>query len=338
MTGATAAPGAIGFRFGVGERWAVASAMSFAAVDVMLRAAAPSLDGWLGSLLTLIPLSVVSWLLLARSGFREIRPSHPEYLGGRLIAGLMLGGLLGYVVGNVFFFRALVDGGLAITVNSLQGGNVWGGIILGLLILRERPAIQQVLGGIVIVAGLTIIAVSRLGSPGDAWLLGLTLAVAAGMCYAATNVFTRLVQRHRAAMIAVLACTAAGGLVPLVVIVAARIALDPAGILTGLQARDTLVVLCSGVLSILAMACMVQAMRHTAVATVNAISASAVVYTLVASIIIFSESAPPLLFVGVAAVLGGILVGQSTRRSAERSEPETGPVPVAAAEPVAGEE
>jgi drug/metabolite transporter (DMT)-like permease len=338
VSGATAAPGVIGFRFGIGERWAVASAMSFAAVDVMLRAAAPSMDGWLGSLLTIVPLAIVSWLLLARTGFREIRPSHPEYLGGRLIGGLMLGGLLGYVVGNVFFFRALVDGGLAITVNALQGGNVWGGIILGLLILRERPAIQQLIGGVVIVAGLTIIAISRLGSPGDAWLLGLILAVAAGMCYAAANVFTRLVQRHRAAMVAVLACTAAGGFVPLVVIVGARVVLDPAGILTGLQARDVLVVLASGVLSILAMVCVAQAMRHTAVATVNAIAASAVVYTLVASIIIFSESAPPLLFVGVAGVLGGILVGQSTRRSAERSEPEMGPVPMAVAETVIREE
>jgi drug/metabolite transporter (DMT)-like permease len=338
MTGATKQPGAIGFRFGLGERWAVASAMSFAVVDVMLRAAAPSVDGWLGSLLTIIPLAVVSWLLFARAGFRAIRPSHAEYLGGRFIAGLMLGGLLGYVVGNVFFFRALVDGGLAITVNALQGGNVWGGIILGLLILRERPAIQQLIGGVVIVAGLTIIAISRLGSPGDAWLLGLILAVGAGMCYAVANVFTRLVQRHRSAMVAVLACTAAGGLVPLVAVVTARIALDPTGILTGLQARDVLVVLGSGVLSILSMVCMVQAVRYTAVATVNAIAASAVVYTLVASIVIFSESAPPLLFVGVAGVLGGILIGQSTRRSAERSEPEMGPIPVAAAETVAGEE
>jgi drug/metabolite transporter (DMT)-like permease len=338
VSGATATPGAIGFRFGVGERWAVASAMSFAAVDIMLRAAAPTMDGWLGSLLTIIPLAVVSWLLLARSGFREIRPAHAEYLGGRLIGGLMLGGLLGYVVGNVFFFRALVDGGLAITVNALQGGSVWGGVILGLLMLRERPAIQQALGGAVIVAGLTVIAISRLGSPGHAWFLGLILAVAAGMCYSSTNVFTRLVQRHRAAMVAVLACTAAGGLVPLVAIVSARVIIDPAGILTGLQVRDVLVVLGSGVLSILAMVCVAQAMRHTAVATVNAISASAVVYTLIASIIIFSESAPPLLFVGVAGVLGGILIGQSTRRSAERSEPEVGPVPIAAAETVTSEE
>jgi drug/metabolite transporter (DMT)-like permease len=337
MSGAKAAQGAIGFRFGLGERWAVASAMSFAAVDIMLRAAAPSVDGWLGSLLTLVPLTVVAWFLLARSGFREIRPSHPEYLGGRLIGGLMLGGLLGYVVGNVFFFRALVDGGLAITVNALQGGNVWGGVILGLLLLRERPAVQQVLGGVVIVGGLTVIALSRLGSPGDGWLLGLLLAVAAGSCYAATNVFTRLVQRHRAAMVPVLACTAAGGFVPLVLIIGARLAIDPQGILAGLQLRDVLVVSGSGILSILAMVCVAQAMRHTAVATVNAIAASAVIYTLLASIIVFSESAPPLLFVGVAAVLGGILLGQATRRSAERSEPEPGPLPVVAAE-LPGEE
>jgi drug/metabolite transporter (DMT)-like permease len=324
--------GGLHVRFGVGERWALASAVSFAVVDVMLRAAAPRVDSWLGSLLTLIPLAVVTWLLLARSGFRELRPRHDQYLGGRLIGGLVFGGIVGYVVGNVFFFRALVDGGLAISVNALQSGNVWGGIILGILILRERPTIQQVIGGVVIVLGLTIIAVSRLDTPGQAWLLGLFLAVAAGFCYAATNVFTRLVQRHRAAVVAVLACTAAGGLVPLVAIVTIRLLADPAGILTGLQARDVAVVLGSGVLSIAAMVCVAQAVRHTAVATVNAIAASAVVFTLLASIVMFAESAPPAMFVGVAAVLGGILVGQSTRRSAARSEPEPAPVPVVAAE------
>jgi drug/metabolite transporter (DMT)-like permease len=319
-------------RFGVGERWALASAMLFAVVDVMLRAAAPRVDSWLGSLLILVPLAAVTWLLLARSGFRELRSRHDQYLGGRLIAGLIIGGLVGYVVGNVFFFRALVDGGLAISVNALQGGNVWGGVILGMLILRERPPIQQVIGGAVIVLGLTIIAVSRLGTPGQAWLLGLFLAVAAGFCFAATSVFTRLVQRHRAAVVAVLACTAAGGLVPLAAIVTVRLLVDPAGILTGLQAREVAVVLGSGVLSIAAMVCVAQAVRHTAVATVNAIAASAVVFTLLASVVVFAESAPPVMLVGVVAVLGGILVGQSTHRSAARSEPGLAPVPVVAAE------
>jgi drug/metabolite transporter (DMT)-like permease len=328
--------GGLQFRFGVGERWALAGALSFAAVDVMLRAAAPRIDSWFGSLLTLIPLAVVSWLLLARSGFREIRPHHDLYLGGRLIGGLVIGGLVGYVVGNVLFFRALADGGLAISVNALQGGNVWGGVILGLLLLRERPGLQRLVGGVVIVIGLAIIAVSRLDTPGHAWFLGLLLAVAAGLCYATTNVFARLVQRDRAAVVAVLGCTAAGGLVPLVLIVAVRLVADPAGILTGLQARDALVVLASGVLSIVAMVCVAKAVRHTAVATVNAIGASTVVYTLLASMILFAESASLLTFVGVAAVLGGILVGQSTRRAAANSEPGPAPVPVAAAEAAGG--
>ena len=303
------------FGFGVGELWAWSAALSFAAVDVMLRAAAPQVDPWLASLLTLLPLAAVAWFRLAHGSFGALRPGHSEYLGARLIGALLLGGAIGYVVGNFFFFTALADGGLAISVNALQGGNVWGGAILGALILRERPRTEQLVGGLIIVAGLTIIAVSRLDTPGDMWFAGLLMAVAAGICYASTNVATRLVQRRRAALAAVLACTAAGGLVPLSILLAFRAVAEPTTLFDGLQGRDVVVVLGSGVVSILAMVSVGQAVRHVSVATVNAIGSSAVVFTLLASIVLFNEAAPALMFVGVAGVLVGILVGQAKGRT-----------------------
>jgi drug/metabolite transporter (DMT)-like permease len=306
--------------FGPGERWAWAAALSFATVDVMIRAAASNVDGWLGSMLNIIPLTILAWVMLARTGFAEYRRTNPAYLGGLMIGGLVFGGFVGYVIGNVFFFRALVDGGLAIGVNALQGGNVWGGLILGAIILRERPSREQVLGGVVIVLGLAVIAISRLDAPSDSWFVGLVLALAAGACYATTNVFTRLVQRHRAAMYAVLAAASTGGLVPLAAVVGVRAAMDPSQF-AGLQLRDVALLLLAGVVAIMAMVSIAQAMRHTAVATVNAIGSAAVVFTLLASIVIFGESAPPLMLFGVAIVIGGILVGQSVTQ-APGAEPE----------------
>ena len=302
--------------FGKGERWAWASALSYAVVNVMIRASAAHIDSMLGSLLRLLPVAVLAWFVLARSGAHELRPSDPKYLGAKPIAGLVFGGVVSYVVGNVFFFRAMVDGGLAISVNSVQGGSVWAGLILGTLILRERPRWQQVAGAVVIAVGLSIIAASQLSNPGQLWYQGLLLAVCAGSCYAVANVFTRMVQRSRSALFPVLACSAAGGFVPLALIALGRMAFDPGGMLTGLRAYDVGVILLAGVVNVLALTGIAQAARHTSVATVNTIGSSAVAFSFLASVIIFSEAVPPLMVLGVVAVIGGILFGQTGRRPA----------------------
>jgi drug/metabolite transporter (DMT)-like permease len=306
--------------FGLGERWALTSALAYALVNVMIRAAAPHIDPWLGSLLRLLPVAALAWFMLARSGFHELHPSDPRYLGPRLIGGLVFGGAISYVIGNVFFFRALVDGGLAISVNAVQGGSVWGGVVLGALILRERPRREQIAGALIIGAGLTVIAVSQLSTPGQLWYQGLLLAIAAGVCYATANVFTRLVQRHRAALFPVLACAAAGGLVPLLIVAVVRTVVDPAGLYTGLHLYDVAVVLAAGCANVLALAGIAQAVRYSSVATANTIGSAQIVFSFLASVFIFGEAVPVLMLVGLVTVIGGILVGQ-TARSAPPARP-----------------
>jgi drug/metabolite transporter (DMT)-like permease len=302
--------------FGLGERWAWTSALAYAAVNVMIRAAAPQIDAWLGSLLRLLPVAALAWFMLARAGFHELRPGDPRYLGPRLIGGLVFGGAVSYVIGNVFFFRALVDGGLAISVNAVQAGSVWAGVILGALILRERPRREQIMGAVIIAGGLTIIAIGQLSTPGQLWYEGLLLAIAAGVCYATANVFVRLVQRHRAALYPVLACAAAGGLVPLLIVTIVRTFVDPAGLYTGLHLYDVVVVLVAGCANILALAGIAQAVRYSSVATVNTIGSAQIVFSFVASVFIFGETVPLLMAVGLVAVIGGILVGQTVRSAA----------------------
>lgn len=302
--------------FGLGERWAWTSALAYAVVNVMIRAAAPQIDAWLGSLLRLLPVAALAWFMLARSGFHELRPGDPRYLGRYLIGGLVFGGAISYVIGNVFFFRALADGGLAISVNAVQGGSVWGGVILGAFILRERPRREQIIGAVIIAAGLTIIAISQLSTPRQLWYEGLLLAMVAGVCYATANVFVRLVQRHRAALYPVLACAAAGGLVPLLIVTIVRTFVDTAGLYAGLHPYDVAVVLAAGCANVLALAGIAQAVRYSSVATVNTIGSAQIVFSFVASVFIFGEAVPLLMLVGVVAVIGGILVGQTTRSSA----------------------
>ena len=86
------------FQFGIGERWALVSAVGYTAVGVMLRVAAPTIDPVLGSLLRLIPVTLIAVAILYRTGAREVRPSRPEYIGGRLILALFAAGFGSFVV------------------------------------------------------------------------------------------------------------------------------------------------------------------------------------------------------------------------------------------------
>ena len=308
-----------GLRFGTGERWAWISALAYGVVNVMLRAAAPHIDPWLGALLRLLPMALVAWLVVAWQGFHELRPADRRFLGWRLIGGLVLGGAVSYVIGNVLFFVALANGGLAIAANAVQGGSVWGGILLGVLILREVPRRQQVLGGLLIAAGLALIGWSQVGVPGQLWFEGLVLAAAAGACYATANVFMRRVQRQRPALVPALACSVAGGAIPLLLLAVVRTAIDRPGLLSGLQASDVAAVLLAGCANIVALVGIAQAVRHSTVATTNTIGSAQVVFSLLASVAIFGEALPPALLLGAVVIVGGILLGQAAGQRPRRA-------------------
>jgi drug/metabolite transporter (DMT)-like permease len=299
--------------FGVGERWAWVTAVAYTLSNVMMRAAAPQLDGWLGSFLRLLPIAAFGWLMLARTGTQDVHPGNPRFLGWRLIAGLAFGGVVSYVVGTVFFFRALADGGLAISVNAVQGSCVWGGLLLGALMLRERPRWEQLVGCSIIAAGLAIIALSRLDTPGDLWSVGLALAIGAGLAYAAQNAFVRLAQRERDALYPVIACAATAGFVPLLVVILVRAFVDPAGQFAGADPYTCTVALVAGCANGVAVAATAKAVRYVSVGTINAIGSAQIVFSFGASMLIFGESVPPLMLAGVAGVLGGIVIGQTSK-------------------------
>ena len=96
-----------GFQFGRGERWAIVSAFAYAAIGVMLRAAAPTIDPVLGSLLRQVPMVVIAVAALAIVGWRDLRPGSPEFLGWPFIAALAVSGALS---GSFTLLRKPVSG------------------------------------------------------------------------------------------------------------------------------------------------------------------------------------------------------------------------------------
>lgn len=308
------------FQFGVGERWALVSAIAYTIVNVMLRAAAPSIDSALGSLIRLVPVLVVAWFFVLRDGAREFRPSAPAFIGGRSIALLVLGGTSSFVLGNILYFGALQEGGLGITVGGVHAGVVVGGLWMGSAFLGEPPQREQLVGAGLVVLGLGAIGVAQAGgSVGELWWLGLLFALGAGTTYAAANAISRTVQRRRPLVFVTLAASGLGGLVPLAIIVAVRELSSPGSV--NVDAASAWSVFLAGFANAVALGGLAMAVRHAPVASVNTISSSSVVLSFAASVVVFGETGSLPMIAGIVLVTAGILVAQLRRTDAASPPP-----------------
>ena len=299
------------FQFGVGERWAFVSAIAYTIVNITLRIAAPTIDPALGSLLRLLPLGLIAWVWVLRRGAREFRPSDPAFLGWRLIGGLVVAGAVSFVLGNILFFLALTDGGLGIAVAGAQAGSVLGGLWIGLLALGERPRFFTLAGAATVIAGLAAIGVAQSGGAHDLWWLGLLFALAAGTTYALANTVTGFVQRRRPILFVSLAGSNLGGFVPLAGIILGRWATDPSSV--AVDPASALAVLLAGCANAVALAGLAMAVRSTTVAATTTITSATIVFSFVASVVLFQETGSAPMIVGVLLVTAGIVVAQLRR-------------------------
>jgi len=284
---------------------------------VTLRSAAPTIDPALGSLLRLLPLAVIAWFVVVRSGAHEFRPTDPAFLGWRLIGALFVAGAVSFVLGNILYFLALTNGGLGITTAGAQAGSVLGGLWIGLLALGERPRFFPLAGAATVVAGLAAIGIAQTGSVHELWWLGLLFALGAGTTYAVANVATGFVQRRRPILFVSLAGSNIGGLLPLVVIVGARWAVDPASIAVDAASVGTVVL--SGFANAVALAGLAMAVRSTTVAATSTITSATIVFSFVASVALFQETGSLTMILGVLLVTAGIVIAQLRRRGTATS-------------------
>jgi len=306
-------------RLGVGETWAIITALSYTATNVLLRAAAVNIDPWLGSMLRQIPVAILAWGMVTITRRPEMWPASERFLGWRFVAALVAGGSISFVIGNFLYFNALSSGGLGVTVSGATSGMVLTGFLAGLVVLRERPALLAWVGAAILIGGLALVGVAR-GGATEGWLAGLFLAMGAGAGYASANVLTRMVQRSRPTNFVALAGTSLGGLGPLLVIQIIRGGGNP---LAGADAAQVWIVLAAGCFNALALVGIVQSAKHVAVAVATSIQSATVVFSFLAAILIFSEAAPPVMVAGVVLVAAGIVVAQ-LRRPATRPADPTG--------------
>jgi drug/metabolite transporter (DMT)-like permease len=303
-------------RIGPGEGWAIVAALSYTAVNVILRTAAARTDPFLGSILRQLPIAALAWAVVVATGAPLFRRGNPAAMSGRSFAVLLLAGFLSFFVGNVLFFRALDEGGLGITANGAQAGVVLAGIGLSTVLLRERPRREQVVGAVVLCAGLALVALAQLSEVRSGWHVGLALAIVSGFCYATANVTMRAAQRTRPALFVTLAGTAVGGLIPLTIVVLARAGWSVEAALGGIDPGTALAVLVAGGANALALIGLARALSYADVATVNTLSSSQVLWSFVAAVLLFGEVGSPVMIAGVVCVVTGIIVAQRDGRRA----------------------
>jgi drug/metabolite transporter (DMT)-like permease len=292
----------------------VVSAIAYTVVNVLLRAAAPSIDAQLGSLLRLVPLALFAWFMVARMGAVHYRPRHPSFLTWRLIGVLVAGGATSFVLGNILYFQALTAGGLGITISGLQAGSVLGGMALGIVLLREWPRREQWLGAALICLGLVSVAIARTQGLADLWWVGLLFAAGAGSTYAFANVCSRYVQARVPIVFVTLAGSSLGGAVPLAAMVASRVA---GGEVFAVDTASLAAVLLAGVANAVALGTLAKALQLAPIASVNTINSASIVFSFLASVFVFGESGSLPMVLGIGLVTAGIVVAQ-VRRSAAR--------------------
>ena len=66
------------------------AALSYTAVNVILRAAAARTDPFLGSILRQLPIAVLAWAVVVATGAPEFRRGNPAAISGRFLAALLL--------------------------------------------------------------------------------------------------------------------------------------------------------------------------------------------------------------------------------------------------------
>src|SRR2546426_927471 len=146
------------FHLGPGERWAFVSALAYTAVNITLRLAAPKIDPALGSLLRLLPLTVIAFGVVLASGARELRPHAPEFLGWRLVAALgAVGAGTTYALANVLSRYVQVRRPVlfvTLAVSNLGGLVPLTLIVVGRAATGEAIAVDAPSAGAVLAAGL----------------------------------------------------------------------------------------------------------------------------------------------------------------------------------------
>lgn len=296
----------------IGALLALLAAASYATVNALLRSVAADVDPFAGSLIRQLPLLVIACFALLILRPPALRPRSVEFIGAKWVTVLMVAGVISFLVGNVLLFSGLDWVGLAVATAASQGGIVIGGTLISALVLREPPNRWQLVGVSIVAAGLAVVASPGFGSvqAGFVAILGFLFSFGAGVCYTISNAASRTVQRRPRTFISALAMTNFGGVIALVITVAARSGGRFDLVYSALTPSQILVLVLAGTVNAVALASITLAVRFTTVTAVSALSSMVIVFGIIIAWLVFHEEIAAAVIIGAAIIIVGVLVAQ----------------------------
>lgn len=309
--------------WGSGEGWAAVSAFSYALTAIFSRLASQSADPFVAPAFRLLPVLVIAWTQVGRSGQgrSRLRPADARFIGWRVLSILFLGGTLTTVVGTVGYFYALRAGGVVLTQPVLATNILWGALVAAIF-LNERLNKGMAIGIIAAVAGIALLGYGRSAGgdvPGSV-LVAIPLALVPAIAWASAASCTRYALLRGVDKYLAVAASGTWAVLLLsgVVFVIGR---GPAFWTTEWRAIGTL--LAAGLLTAAAQISTAQALSLTTVASVTTISGMNPVLSTLLAVVLLGEELNVLMLVGtLLTVVGVIYVQLSKTKKTDTSPPE----------------
>ncbi len=300
-----------------GAIYGTISAVGYTATNICLRSVTDCDPVWVTCVKTLPTVLIVGpWLIVRWYRGEKVFPPLP------IVVMLLGAGLLGQFGGNVVFQWALGIVGIALTVPLCMGTIIIGSAVLGRLWLNESVNAVTVFALGILIAAICVLSLGAHDASEviaglekmPPWLV--TAAViggcVSGLSYAVLGVTIRRAVSDVSTVSATTFCIAMVGLTSFTPWSIYRLGIDGLLQTAGL---DLMMMGLAGLFNVLAFLALTRALQITSLVYVNAMNASQVAMASVAGILLFNEKASPVLVVGIALTVLGLLVMPRHKKS-----------------------
>lgn len=242
----------------------------------------------------------------------------------RIMAVLALAGLGGHVCGNSAFQYSLGIVGVALSVPLCLGSMIFGGAMLGRIVLNEPVTPRMALGLSLLIAAIFVLsggaqqAGAAMGRESmtthtpQQVALGVAAACSSGVFYAIMGAVLRHATRGQSTLTQSLTIVSTVGLVGLA---GASYWSVSAAEFTAITTDQVLMILVAGVLNALAFVALTRALQLTPLVYVHALNATQATMAAVAGILIFHEPQSSFLVSGLVLTIAGLLLMHGARKT-----------------------
>lgn len=175
-------------RFGAGEWWALASALTYAFANVMTRLVSVTGDPLAGSIIRALPIAILGCGVMVwrhRETMRRLLPGHQQFFGWRAVGLLAFYVLVVSPVVSIAIYLAFRYGGVLVAAPVMSLHPLWGALI-AVPFLGEAFNKRIGSGIVIAVLGIALLTYGQhIGAPvSPQWPLGLLYALLTGLCFA----------------------------------------------------------------------------------------------------------------------------------------------------------